>query len=72
MPLRDGPLEDDDEDGDSMAAEGIEFTDLSRNDEELHASSSPDAMDITEERIVGSSRIPAGPHQDASQHTSTV
>lgn len=35
-PLRDGLLEDDSEDEDNMNTEGIEASDVQKNDEELH------------------------------------
>lgn len=61
-PLRDGPLtEDDDEDGDKIAAESTETpSGLSRDDEELHVgASSPLApVNIKEEMTVESSKIP--------------
>ena len=61
-PLRDESLGDDDEDGDDTDAGGIEHSDLSGNDEELHVGASTlSSMDVAEENAASPSKISAGP-----------
>lgn len=57
-PLRDGPLEDDEE-IDNIDAEGVETSCLSRNNEELYVGSSLQAVSIVEENVAGPSRTPS-------------
>ena len=61
MPLRDGPLEDDGEDGDNVVAEVSESL---RNDEELHVGTSMLVADIVEENVAGPSKVLASPRAE--------
>ena len=68
MPLRDGPLEDDDECTEHMVvADYVECGDLSENDKELHASHFSDTVDVIEEHFVESKKILA--HSEAQRDT---
>ena len=64
MPLRDGPLEDDNEDRDNVVAEGTEVSGSLGNDEELHVGTSMLVADIVEENVAGPSKVLASPRAE--------